>query len=703
MISGKSFWVKLINNNKQKLWMWIVSFISFFICYPSILLIYFRRIEGNYSYGMDARTLTDYGNEMVDAVSDALAFNGAPVAFVMAILFGTTVFAYLNSKSKMDMLRSVPVKTKDIFVVDYVSGILLYVIPMVVNVLIAVIIAFSWGYLGSLGVQEILFGQLMNLLIYLMYYSLAVICVCITGNIILGLCGTVIVSGVPGLVESVLNDIQFTFFNTADALFLDKKSYFSPIARYYTSDWQLKEANNITKEIGLFSTELIVWPIVAIALGLLAYLAYIKRPTEAMNKSVYSSKLQKIIKVIFGSGASIICGYIAYSSSGNDPVLFAIAGVIAALIIGMTFEVIYAGDIRSAFKSIGTTVSIGVICLIVFVIYNFDIFGYDRFVPSENQIESYAIDVNAMGYNDAFDFMDENNIDGSARVEWGSNINFYKENMFITNIEAIRKLTEKSIDEHIYDRSTDDKVRCFSVMYRRKNGGTVARCLYVDMADEESLRLFNEIIAEKEWREGFFQVISKKEVLNNYDLTVKYVDMVNNFKVDCSLDDIIEAWEKDMEKFDYFYGSQKFPCAKISINFPGQFGYTLPIYNDFDNVYRLIKAEHKYSDRKITAQDIEGINVTNFHSEYWEDANHVDYTMNPEVKIKVTDKEQIEELIDIIKPAYLNKFWSDNDMELSNYEAQIDFVPERTPNNTENDIYNFTEYVPQWLVDATAY
>ena len=67
--------------------------------------------------------------------------NGMIMAAVLvaALLCGVTGFAYLHSREKVDFYHSIAVRRRQLFLVQYLSGIIIAAVPYVVCVLIAVL------------------------------------------------------------------------------------------------------------------------------------------------------------------------------------------------------------------------------------------------------------------------------------------------------------------------------------------------------------------------------------------------------------------------------------------------------------------------------------------------------------------------------------------------------------------------------------
>lgn len=706
MTSGKSFWANLLKNNIQRLWMWIVSVLVFVVSYPVMLFAYFNRTISAYGYEVGPMNMANFVKDMKEAVCDCLGYNTVLIFYILAGFFAIGIFAYLNNKSKMDMLWSLPVSAKKIFLGDYISGILMCVIPYLVFLGVTLVIAVLSGYMTRLALQEMLFAMFLNMVIFVMYYSLAVLCVCITGNLVIATGAYVSLSFAFYITFTVIEDLKGAFFKTTDWMFNGPHDYFTPIADYINRYYQLKEANNIVKEIRMLGARPVLWFVLAVVMVILAYISFIKRPVEAHNKICYSRWIRIAVKIYLGIAGTISGVWVLFGNTGDNKIMFALGLAAGGLIIGMAFEALYDLDIKSVFKSIGSTAVIIAVCMCVFLYMKFDIFGYDRYVPSKESVESYAIDLNPTFYMDVFDYeLDETT--GKRVTNWYTYADYYKEHMFITDIDAISQLAKKCADNKLYDLAEDienNNIQGFSVHYRKKNGMTINRRVYVDMNDEESRTLINRIASTMEWKKGYFQIIDEEEFVTDTCTKIVYQDGVHSYVVKASAKEMIDLYVKDLEKFDYKLGVEEYPVGILRLELDNYNCYNLPVYAIFSGVINKVSMCDGYTGKSLDADDVSSIRITNYHSEFWEENREdVAYNYTPEVTIVVTDKARIKEIVEASCPSMLSKFWVDNNSYNGNYSVDI-FLDADSGDFRKGDCVScyFKDTVPNWVIDESA-
>ena len=124
MTSRNSFWASLKENNKRRIWIWIVSGLLWFVYYPvSMAMLMGRKIEHNHIDNLTGEAaklrLTEEVGEWLEVGNGITAILVACMAIVCAI----QGFSYLYSRKKVDMYHSVPVKKSRRFAVIFTNEI----------------------------------------------------------------------------------------------------------------------------------------------------------------------------------------------------------------------------------------------------------------------------------------------------------------------------------------------------------------------------------------------------------------------------------------------------------------------------------------------------------------------------------------------------------------------------------------------------
>ena len=136
MISKNSFWVSLKENNKRRIWLWILSAFTYLVVLPTVTAMFISSYKTNNSYLIEqygesagmARIRQETMNQLLQI------FNGDNLLLLViisgvAIVSGIQGFSYLYHKNKIDFYQAAPVKQSRRFLTIWLNGVLVYLIP----------------------------------------------------------------------------------------------------------------------------------------------------------------------------------------------------------------------------------------------------------------------------------------------------------------------------------------------------------------------------------------------------------------------------------------------------------------------------------------------------------------------------------------------------------------------------------------------
>lgn len=701
MTSKKSFWARFIRNNSQKVWMWIICFLTMLMLYPSIMLVYFNRISGMYSDDSPlTRRILDYNMNL--AVCEAIGARDNIIFGILAFVIAFGIFGYVNYRSKVDVFKAIPVSSKKSFFSDFGTGIVIVFVNYVFAIICTMILAAGWGYLPVAAIKQCIFMTVVNLMMFVFYYSIAIICVMITGNIFVAFGAGFVISFSIDMLASQLNTYKFLFFKTADNMFGYGNVRFSPLVSFNEKYCDIEKLSDIGEMIKVLEPTLIHLVIGCAVLIPLAYISFKKRPAEAMNKALYVRPVAIIIKVVTATYSAIVVGEVIYNSSSESTSLMILSAVVCATLVGMAFDVLYSFDIKALLKSWWSTIIGIAVSLLILGTFIFDFTGYDDYLPSNNDVESYAVNIYSNGYGELFRFV-MSDYEQQESCSWVDNSEYYLENMYITDIDSISRLAKIAQDNGQYYNVPGNWIE-LSVHYRRKGLWDTDRRIRVNPYDEESVALLDNIIGSKEWRDGFFQFNKEREVFLDRPMKIFYSNGVTQVKAGVDMGELLDAYALDSEKFTYSKGFNEEPCGKIII-YPSEYWvYALPVYEDYSNTLNLFKEDDSFIENKFTSEYVTGIKITNYHNEIWENGESYDYPDGDStVTITIDDPEKIDEILSMSSPSELTNFWGIYDDARNNYNINVYFVDGYEMESYADYMnFSFTEEVPQWVIEQTA-
>lgn len=290
---------------------------------------------------------------------------------VFTIIYTIKIYSYLHDKRKADMYGALPISRRTFFVAKTVSAYLLSIVPTYFFLGIIAVISLAFGQPLVTEVTSIYVQLLLGAIASISFYALLAVC-----------CGTT--------PNTVLSFIAVNLAYPVAALFIKGtiKAFFIGLpASRYNDSFVMKALNPLAAYTG---GNVIYWILFTAACLALGIWLVKKRRAECAQTSfayylpVYIVKLLvafiigMFLGVLFASLNVFALPYIAFIfgfSLGSMP-----AYVIAHLI--------FYKEIRTLPK---TLIAFGGMCITVAALMGvcqFDVFGYSRYVPEDDEIAS---------------------------------------------------------------------------------------------------------------------------------------------------------------------------------------------------------------------------------------------------------------------------------------------------------------------------
>lgn len=718
MTSKNSLWDNMVENNRRRIWLWVVSGLVWFFYYPVGMAIVMSRSKNNLNLYLTTYTAQEAKEYLVMNATNWIGIDAISLLLVSiaAILCAMQGFSYLYSKKKVDFYHSVPVKKSGRFVVIYANSILIFFVPYIINLLLAVIVAgINGGLGGSAEAIEIVMAVFANLLLFLGTYALAAIAVMMTGNIIITFFAVTVFLFYEMAVTWLFVSYQSCFlpyfsYNSVDYSFLLSPGflYYEVMMALYGFD--LQNLSLLTARIVPLFFHMTA---LAAVLTLIAYFCYSKRPSEAAGKAMAFPKTKGIIKLLLTVPCTLGIGLILTDilevgpdGGSNMPII--VFGLIAAVILSnCIIEVIYEQDIKAALKKKYQILVSGGCVAVIFCAFCFDLTGYGRWIPDEDKLESAAVLINDIAYGQ--NYWDEEKRYVSPKQQ-------YADNMRITDIQTIRELSEKKFNGENY-REGEYAVGC-EVAYRMKNGRLIWRTFPVGGSEEE---LFNKIIGSKEYKETAYQIYDEEifqEMFAGAVCDIIYDSGIGKDNLPPEdIGAIREMLIKDLDNTNYSTFLKEYACGVISFMTEEE-GYLKTIYEydiypSYVNTIGYLKEQGVYKDSVPAIEDIERITVTNHHTSedvaryYW--GGYYESAVATENAKRITkdftDEKQIEELLDALYPAG----FEDNlrsSLARNQYSVTVHLKSSAMDSSYYRGSTNYVliaDRIPDWLEKETAY
>jgi ABC-2 type transport system permease protein len=328
--------------------------------------------------------------------------------FLVAAVVAMALFSYLYNAKSANMIHSLPVRREELFVTNYLSGLLFMAVPQVIATLLGVFVC------AAVGITELQY--LMLSLVYALgnmffFYSMAVCVGMLTGQLLaLPVC-YVALNFVEIMLEGIGSVIvSFLCFGMSNSDFsLSKFSVLSPV--YYLS-----------KKLGI-GTEylntggyayhvhggktLLVYVLVSFVLIALALFAYRKRRIESAGDLISIGWVKPVFRWCVTICSALLGGMVFGSIfqgtvSGTKEFVITLCailavGVVSFFIAQMFLEKKFKVFSKKRFAELG----IGAACMVVLLcMLEFDVFGIESWTPDVSEVKMASLEYNSLALTD---------------------------------------------------------------------------------------------------------------------------------------------------------------------------------------------------------------------------------------------------------------------------------------------------------------
>lgn len=611
MTSKISFHKLVKEDIKKRSWILVLSIMFFLGIMPLFTLL-----------------MTEGRMEMQDAHEWFAAFTGFGNVFMNVMMMfggvvcGITSFSYLHSKSQMDFYHSFPVKREIWFVVTYVGSCIQIIIPYLLGHALTMGIGFIKKVLTPAVFRQWLFVDGMFILFFLLVYNITILAMVLTGKLRVAMMGLVIFLFGGSLAGALKNYTMIQCFETYPQddvaygiimnMLSEEAAWLSPFSIYD------KLFDMYTREKSLLQP-VVILIICTVLIAVLAFVLYRKRASESAGKAIAFPQMKPFIKVVIAVSAGAFHGIIVGSQNRdhgtNAGWLFGIS-IFAALLTCAIVEYIYQGDLKMVFKKKWSTVISVLGVTAISIIVQYDVFGYDTYIPEKSEIKTMGIESYAV------------------RDRWACSYDIYSlpyREMFdeiqIEEFEPIYKLAEYGI-EHVGEKPEEREL--VTIAYYLKNGRKVYRSYKV--SEDELLKCMSEVMKDEGYREKVLglDVLDLKPVktiefmnFKQESLSLALTDvqkekLLETYKREVLSEPIstfvqgnvigrftIEAGE-DLENLESYWGNM-YAGYVDTIALMEEYGYQVPVKIEVSDVKMMIVSDYggtEMLDEEVSATEI---------------------------------------------------------------------------------------------------
>lgn len=481
MTSSISFFKCMIQDLKHRVWQIALSCLGSFLGMPILYLLYQQGWNETIAYRTrEVYDVFDMSAFKIECITDCFGqyfvITGGIVAIAGALLVGIFGFQFVFSKKAIDQYHSIPITRKNMFLVHYVNGFLIWFVPMLISVVMTGVLSIFFLQNFGLWVRAIwvLTKTVLDLVIaFLLVYHLAIVAVMISGNILNTLVnGTIIafaVIALTGMYEVFAGQYFATHYSNFN-LVLERTIWASPIP---AAIYQL--VMGAAEEYVTFAVimNVIMIPVLWVA----GFIGYLKRPSELAEQGMKIKSIQVLFRGIITLLAGLF-GWGVFHLIGRGLVWRIFGTVLFGVLCHGILDIIFHMDFKAFFKHKMQMACMLVFAALVGASFQYDWFGYDTYLPRKENIEELGIFVN--GYAN----LSNNYIHNGKRSEKHriDDMEFEDKDLIYAFLQkAVAE--EPPIDSSLgYDTGRNTWV---SVRVEKENGKSYYRTYRIDLTDQE--------------------------------------------------------------------------------------------------------------------------------------------------------------------------------------------------------------------------
>ena len=481
MTSKKIFFNVMKEDLKGKMAILLLSCFGMLFCFPIVIGLNLESIERYMKFEtMSRKEALEELSYLVSRQNSSTMF----MVFCFALVIAFSQFGYLYKKKQVDFYHSLPVNRGKYFLARYISGVLLFFVPFVLFTMSGVGMISASGFGNIDLIKTAVLGIVTHTVGFLMFYSLATLAICMTGNLFTGICGAIIFHGYGTVLGTIIEVLMTRYSETYISISRGKS--FVNMSEYLTPVWIY------SKFVGKQFKGWLWYAVgVTVVLIILSFLAFSKRKSETAGKSIAFALSKPVIKVCII--VLVVCtGTMVFYELGNS-FMWEIIGFLLSLVIShILIQIIYELDVKAVVKGRWSFLVSAVISLAMFGGFYLGGNLYDKGNFNWEQMESVAI------------------YPGEAYGDFaGFNMFNPNTNSYINREQLVydkMKFTDFDLVKDFVKTCYEDKGRSQEVLvqFTFKNGSKKYRRYYV--SNEVISKYMPKFVENKEFREGINQV-----------------------------------------------------------------------------------------------------------------------------------------------------------------------------------------------------
>ncbi len=438
------------------------------------------------------------------------------VSSFLAVIWGSISMNYLNNHVASNFYHSVPRKRTELFFESVVTKFITFAVPLFISLILQIVICLVMAGTGGFGVALRIIGSTFfwSLLYFLLFFSIMIFSAVITGTAFARLMTAGMIVALPALVVAcvyLLLDINSTFAsyewltNIAAELVLPARA--------------LRILMPQADPLGSYLFEIILTLLLTSAFFGIGVFLYQKRASEKSETPILYSIVADIIKYVCMFCAAVLLGSISRSMF-DTRFSFLIGGLFGAILCMIVLNSIMQKSLAKMFVGIRGLAVFCVIFAALFIVFGVDVFGLDRYVPSDSSILSMTATCGNLSVK-----IDEK--EDIARLE--KEVRAYLKNAdpkknvgYAYSMETVNEIDEELLRQAYFLTAERDYLE---ISIKTRFGIPVEKRIYAGFHRGDGLGMLDAVVLSKGFADAYFgKVEDMPREITSYDTELFYDD-----------------------------------------------------------------------------------------------------------------------------------------------------------------------------------
>ncbi len=386
--------ISYLKNILRRTWSYgFICFIITFACMPIPLLMEANSLWARYNYNNSIKI----ENLLIETVSEGLNYLWIFIFASFAIIGGVMTFDYIINRKKAYLYHSFPERRSTHYVCNVLATSIWFFAAVVANVIITTVV-FAANEVLTGAVMSAYIGSVLQAVVYfILAFAITALCASLTGQMVSTLAGIVVVCFLPiciyfAFANIIYYNADYSSLYEVSELFI----YITPLIRLILS----------SSDMPFTTLELILTVLASVGIFVGAYFIDRYRKIESAGTPVIHAPFGETVKYLILFPLTFFAGMLFEAFGGGVVWLF--FGFFFGALVGLVFInlFLYRNPSKMFFGIKGFCIFLAAF-LAFFIIFGFNVFHHDRYVPNEKHVSSVTLSL----HNDEFSFSDDETVE----------------------------------------------------------------------------------------------------------------------------------------------------------------------------------------------------------------------------------------------------------------------------------------------------